>query len=284
MLRLIVHADDFGLSERVNEGILQAHLGGIVTSASIMANGNAFEHAAQICRDVPSLDVGIHLTLVEERPILEANAVPSLVDASGRLHDRAATFTKKYLSGKIRLQDVRAELEAQIRKVLRHKINASHLDSHQHLHMFPQILDTTIRLARKYRIPAVRLPRETIRLYMFNGHRTVRRMLQLLTLNIFCRLGKKTISQRTDHFAGFFLSGNLHKQNLQKLLQSLPPNGTCELMCHPGLDDSNTPYSHWGYHWSNELTALADPEITDFLRKKGIRLISYRQLARAPQF
>jgi hopanoid biosynthesis associated protein HpnK len=279
MLKLIVHADDFGLSEKVNDGILQAHQSGILTSASIMANGAAFEHAVDICRAVPTLDVGIHLTLVEEEPVLKANLVPSLVDVTGRLHPHATTFTRRYLAGKIRLEEVQCELEAQTRKVMSHGVTVSHLDSHQHLHMLPQILDITIKLAKKYGIAAIRLPRETIRGHMLKGEGAVPRVLQLLTLNMFCRLGKNTNSVRTDNFVGFFHGGNLHKKNLHKLIESLPTSGTCELMCHPGFDDSRSRYGHWGYHWSSELTALTDPEIAELLRQRGVDLISYRQLA-----
>ena len=75
---------------------------------------------------------------------------------------------------------------------------------------------------------------------------------------------------RTDHFIGFFLGGNLHKKNLRKVLQHLPLTGACELMCHPGLDDPNTRYNHWGYHWADELSALTD------------QLISHHQLANLP--
>jgi hopanoid biosynthesis associated protein HpnK len=279
VLNLIVHADDFGLSEKVNQGILHAHQTGILTSASIMANGSAFEHAVGICQAVPTLDAGIHLTLVEEEPVLKANLVPSLVDGTGRLHRHATTFTGRYFAGKIRLQEVQCELEAQIQKVMSHGVTVSHLDSHQHLHMLPQILDITINLARKYGIEAIRLPRETIRLYMLGGEAAVSRVLQLLMLNMFCGLGKNTNSVRADHFVGFFFSGNLHKKNLHKLFESLPTAGTCELMCHPGLDDPTTRYGHWGYHWADELTALTDPEIAEFLRQRGIRLISYCELA-----
>jgi len=175
-------------------------------------------------------------------------------------------------------------LEAQIEKVMSHGIPISHLDSHQHLHMLPQILKMTIRLAKQYDIPAIRLPREPVRLHMISGEGGLPRILQLLILNIFCSLGKNRIELRPDHFAGFCFGGNLDKKNLQTLLQSLPDSGTCELMCHPGLDDPNSRYRHWGYHWQDELSALIDPEIADFLRQKGIQLVSYRQFGQLPGF
>src|SRR4051812_1864993 len=104
MLSLIVNADDLGLSEAVNQGIAEAHTNGIVTSASIMANGAAFDHAVRLCQSIPSLDVGIHLTLVEEQPLLSRETIPTLVSDRERFHRHAKTFIKKYASGEIRLQ------------------------------------------------------------------------------------------------------------------------------------------------------------------------------------
>jgi hopanoid biosynthesis associated protein HpnK len=277
--KLIVHADDFGLSEKVNDGILHAHLHGILTSASVMANGRAFEHAIRICRSVPTLDVGVHLTLVEEPPVLPREQIPSLVNGEGRFHRHAMTFLKKYVAGRIRLTEVRRELEAQIERVASSGIGISHLDSHQHLHILPQILNLTVDLAGEYGIPAIRLPYETPRFYMLGSRKTFSRLPQLLGLNLFCQLGRKAIPLRTAHFAGFFFGGNLQKKNLHKALQFLPSTETCELMCHPGLEDEYAAYRHWRYHWAEELLALTDPEIADFLSARGIRLISYRQLA-----
>jgi len=281
MLKLIVNADDFGLSETVNEGILKAHEAGVLTSASIMANGAAFEHAVSICRRIPSLDVGIHLTLVEEEPVVKANQVRSLVDATGRLHRSAATFTRRYFAGKIRLQELQCELEAQICKVMSSGIAVSHLDAHQHLHMLPQVLEITTKLAKKYGIEAIRFPREAIRSYMFKGEGAVRRLLQLLVLTTFCHLGKNMTAVRTDHFLGFFFGGKLNKDSLHQLIKSLPTNGSCELMCHPGCEDTMTRYAHWRYHWSSELAALTDSETAELLRQSGVTLISYRQLVQA---
>ena len=103
MTILIVHADDLGISKKVNEGILQAHTQGILTSASIVANGAAFEHAIEICNSFPTLDVGVHLTLVEEQPLLNTEVIESLVNGERRFHHNAKEFAKKYLMGRIRL-------------------------------------------------------------------------------------------------------------------------------------------------------------------------------------
>ena len=102
--------------------------------------------------------------------------------------------------------------------------------------------------------------------------------MQLLVLKFLCSVGRYADLLRTEHFIGFLFGGNMSKKNLKKVLEHLPHYGICELMCHPGLDDQDTSYSHWGYSCSEELNALIDPEISEFIHHKRIHLISYRQL------
>jgi len=279
MAKLIVHADDFGLSETINEGILHAHLRGILTSTSLIANGAAFEHAIGICQSTPTLDVGVHLTLVEEEPVLDVDLLPSLVNGKGRFHHHATIFATRYLTGKVCLAEVHYELEAQIQKVIRRGVRVSHLDSHQHLHMLPQILRITVELAKHYGIPAIRFPGERMRVDMLRENKSVTRVFHLFVLNLLCCMGRNANTLRTDYFVGFFFGGRLHKKNLKKVLENIPLEGTCELMCHPGFDDPKRLYSHWGYHWSDELSALVDQDISHFLRHNGIELVSYRHLS-----
>ena len=277
-MKLIVHADDFGISEKVNEGILQAYLYGILTSTSIMANGRAFDDAVSIARSNPNLDVGIHLTLSEESPLLAREDIATLVGANGTFHGHAIEFSKRYLLGKIKLEHVRKELKAQVKRILKAGICASHLDSHQHLHMLPGVLDIVVELSKEYCIPGIRLPWESG--LVANIRRIpLDRIVQGLALNLFCRIGSGKIERKADVFAGFLHSGKLNRNNLLTVLTNLGPNGTCEIMCHPGVEDRNSCYKHWGYHWSDELSALMDEEVWDVLQQKGVELISYRHLA-----
>ena len=280
MTILIVHADDLGISKKVNEGILQAHTQGILTSASIVANGAAFEHAIEICNSFPTLDVGVHLTLVEEQPLFNTDVIESLVNGEGRFHYNAKEFAKKYLMGRIRLREVKQELEAQIRKVLSSGINVSHLDSHQHIHMLPKIHEITVEIAKQYGIPAIRSTRERFHSGMLKDRTLFSRLFFLLVLNRIPRQIEDPAVLKTDHFFGFFYSGILNKANLMNVIEYLPSDGTCELMCHPGLDDPQSPYSHWKYSWQDELQALLDRELPGILQKKGVTLISYRDFAR----
>lgn len=278
MGRLIIHADDFGLTEKVNTGILQGFLEGSVTSTSIMATGTAFEHAIAICQDVPTLDAGIHLTLVGEKPILSGEVIKSLVNQEGRLHDHTRHFVQRYYCGHISLKEVQLELEAQIQKVLNTGIEISHLDSHQHLHMLPHIRSITVSLAQKYNIAAVRFPCEQVSFAMLRDRPCFPRIIQLLVLDAFCYMGRTMNVARTDRFFGFLYGGKMNKRNLLKTIERLPETGICELMCHPGVQDPDSPYTFWGYHWQDELNALLDPDIKTLLNHKGISLVSYRDL------
>jgi predicted glycoside hydrolase/deacetylase ChbG (UPF0249 family) len=113
---------------------------------------------------------------------------------------------------------------------------------------------------------------------MLGGAPAPGRLLQLIVLNGFCRLSGRHPSIRTDHFFGFYFGGRLNKENLRTVLDQLPASGTCELMCHPGLDDAGSAYGHWGYSWKAELDALTDTEIAGLIRARAIELASYANL------
>lgn len=276
--KLIVHADDFGISEDINEGILKAHLSGILTSTSIIASGMAFEQAIEICHATPTLDIGVHLTLVEEQALLAPQQVPSLAGHDGTLPGNARDFVKKYFTGRISLSEVKAELEAQISKVVSCGVTVSHLDGHQHLHMLPAIYKITKDLAKKYNIPAIRIPNENLSAYMFQKTGMAGRLIELLVLKMFCVLVDRRDTITTDFYCGFFFGGNLAKGNLMTVLKNLPATGSCEIMCHPGLERNDAGQYDWGYHWMDELNALTDQEIAEYIQGKEIRLVSYRDI------
>lgn len=280
--RLIVHADDLGISESVNSAIKEAHVNGVVTSASIMAVGAAFGHAVDICRSLPELDIGVHLTLIEERPLLPVDDVPSLVTPGGNFHESASAFTRRYFLRQLSLREVYLELDAQIRHVVDTGLSVSHLDSHQHIHMLPGIFDVTIILAEKYGIPAVRIPHEKLRLNLLLRAPSLARTAQQLVLGGFCLAATRRMGsvRRTDHFAGFLFGGAMNRENIQRVLKNLPPDGCIELMCHPNLSSSDGLYDHWNYDGAGELEALIDPTLPKQFDDLGIQLISYANLER----
>jgi hopanoid biosynthesis associated protein HpnK len=273
--RLIVHADDFGLSEAVNRAVIAAHENGIVTSTSIMAGGAAFEHAAALARSQPSLDVGVHLTLTEQRPV--AANVPSLLDRNGELPAHATDLARRRALGKVSMADVRIELEAQIRRVLDAGVTPTHLDGHQHVHVLPGVAQVVLELARAFGIAAVRYPAERLRGYMLRDPARMKRVTEQLAVAGLSALSPLKALRRSDDFVGFYFGGRLNERNLRTVLERLRPRGTTELMCHPGFDDPKSRYGHWGYAWAEEAAALASPAIRELLAARGVRLIGYRE-------
>jgi hopanoid biosynthesis associated protein HpnK len=274
--RLIVNADDFGLSESVNRAVIEAHENGIVTSTSIMAGGAAFENAAVLATRCPTLDVGVHLTLTEQRPV--ADSVPSLVGPDGKFAPHATQLAKRCLRGAISLADVHKELDAQVQRVRAYGLRPTHLDGHQHVHVLPGVARVVANLARKHDIHAVRVPTERPRRYMLKDVGSLKRLAEQIALGLFGELSPLKPLRRVDRFVGFYYGGRLDEQNLRTVLERLPAGKTVELMCHPGLDDSKSQYGHWHYAWAAETAALTSPRIRELIAEQGVRLIGYRDV------
>ncbi len=160
MMQLIVNADDFGLTEAVNKGIVEAHVRGIVTSTTIMANGRAFDAAVSTSRRVPGLGIGVHLNLTAGEPVAPARNIPSLVDRHERLHWSPGRLLRALVARKVNLAEIETELRAQITKVFGAGIRPTHLDGHKHVHLLPGVSQIVIRVAQEFSITAIRCPRE----------------------------------------------------------------------------------------------------------------------------
>ena len=273
-LKLIVNADDFGISEAVNHGIAEAHDRGIVTSTSLMATGSAFEHAVALARGRPSLAVGVHLVLTEHRPLLGATAVPSLVGPSGTFAPHLKRLLGPVLRGRVALAEIRAELDAQIRRVREAGVAVGHLDGHQHVHVLPGVASVVAELARSYEIPAVRYPAERLRGYMLRDPRLLRRLAEQTALRAFSSASALKRLRRSDDFVGFYFGGRLDEPNLRTVLAGLPTGGTVELMCHPGDEGMRPPSGDWQYAWAAERDALMSPRIRDLVLARGVQLVS----------
>jgi chitin disaccharide deacetylase len=279
MKNLIVNADDFGLAESVNDGICEAHRNGILTSTSLMANGKAFDHAIRSIRTLPSLDVGIHLTFVEEQPISDTRSIPTLVRSDGFLHNSIKSILSRYLNNALSIDEVQQEARLQIEKILDHRIRITHLDSHQHIHLLPKIFDVVLRLATKYRIPFIRIPSENIGVFRFNIFKYMKRYSEQRVLYALCKRAKKKYKQANLGFLGFLFGGNLNRRNLTAVLQNTEPLKTYELMCHPGISNRVDGYMHWKYRWKDEFDALTDPFIKTMLRSNNYKLISFNGIS-----
>ncbi len=266
--RLIVNADDFGFTADVNEGILEAHTQGILTSTTLMANGDAFDHAVRLAREHPGLDVGCHLALVGGNSVLAP--------------DRALPASVAQLLGAIvsRRMPIQEELAAQVNRILAAGIQPSHLDTHKHTHLAPPVLDAVARLSEEFRIPWVRrpfdLPRTAARGAAPWLKRTTSDGLRFLSAR-FERVLRRHHCRTTDHFAGFQLTGRFRAAELVRLIRSLPP-GLTEFMCHPGkcgpaLRAARTRLKE---SRAEELAALTAPEVRHALETAEIELVNFR--------
>ena len=256
---------------------MRAFQSGIVTSTSLLVTGSAFEDAVALARQNPELDVGLHLALVEERAVLGPDVLPTLVDETGRFPRTSAEFIRRAILGGINWLEVEREIAAQIALFQETGLRLSHLDSHQHLHMFPPVFQIVRRLARWVENVWIRNP---VGPWRKSPDTPMGRWVQRLGLNLTClsarRLRDGSQPQMPDGMYGFEVSGRLTRSALEQILRKIP-DGLYELICHPGEDDAETRtrYSHWGYRWAEELEALTAPETRVVLQEQGIVLTSF---------
>jgi predicted glycoside hydrolase/deacetylase ChbG (UPF0249 family) len=264
--QLVVNADDFGFTPDVNRGIVDAHRGGILTGTTLMANGAAFEDAVRLARETPSLDVGCHLVLVGDRSLVSGKPLP---------------LTVGHLLAALALGDIRPyeELAAQVRRILDAGIRPTHLDTHKHTHLAPPVLDAVARLSETFGIRWVRRPFD-FPLSALRG--TVPRLKRVtndamgLLRQRFHRVLARHGCRTTDHFAGFQITGRFCTAELVELLESLP-DGSTELMCHPGYCGQSLRAARTRLKESREreLEALTAVETRTALERYGIELVGY---------
>jgi chitin disaccharide deacetylase len=255
---LIPNADDFGYTRDVNEGIIHAHRQGILTATTLMATGRAFDHAVELARQNPSLDVGVHLVLVG------ADGFPPTV----------ARLTTEIALGRIRIYD---ELSKQVRKVLGAGLQPSHLDTHKHTHLLPPVLDAVARIASEFQIPWVRRPFD---LPLHGGGVPWHRQALSKGLGFararFHRVLTRHGCRTTDHFAGFQITGHYDAAELARLIRDLP-EGVTEFMCHPGFCTEELRATHTRLKESRqrELDALTSAEVRAAIQESGVTLARY---------
>jgi chitin disaccharide deacetylase len=284
---LIVNADDLGWTEGVNRGIAEAHRGGLVTSASLLANGRAFVSARDLARSNPELGVGVHLNLSNGTPTASPEDIGGLLNANGLLHYTTDSLFLRIVTRRLDLDEVQREWEAQIRKIRAAGIIPTHLDGHKHVHMLPGLFEIAVRLAKKHGIRAIRVSHEDskLRALLSSGAQQNTTMLlkqagQARALKLLARNARELADHAglvtTDYFCGIAQTGSLTGEGLESLLKNLP-DGTTEFMCHPGYADSDLQASATRLQQSRqaELHILTDERVRKLVATEGIRLISY---------
>jgi len=284
---LIVNADDLGWTEGVNRGIAEAHRRGIVTSASLLANGSAFASGVELARTTPGLGVGVHLNLSDGQPVAERELVTTLLNDRGEFAGRPESLLMRLARRSVLLSEIEQEWEAQIQKVRDAGVEPTHLDGHRHVQMLPGLFEIALRLAKRHGIAAVRISHEesSLRAALSAGAKqkgtvVMKQGVQARGLKLLAPDAREQAERAgiaaTDYFCGIAQTGELTREGVLRLLEVLP-EGATELMCHPGYVDAELAKSATRLQASRqaEVEILTDTEIRNLVASQGIRLIDY---------
>ncbi len=301
--RLILNADDFGLTPGINRAVIDLHQAGVLTSATLMATGPAFEDAANLARRFPRLGVGCHIVLLDGTPVLSPERIPSLLtpapssDQTSTLRPTLAAFVLALSLGRLREDDLYREAFAQAEKLQQSGIRVTHLDTHKHVHIFPLVTRVLLRVAQKLGIAAIRNPFEP-RWNRRLGHGSPIRRLQIESLSTlepsFRRqpafrawTGSPILSsaapnpaglniQTTDGTLAISATGSLDRPRLRDVLTRLP-DGVWEICCHPAYVDSHLSHvrTRLREHRETEREALLEVIPDALARDASLTLINY---------
>jgi predicted glycoside hydrolase/deacetylase ChbG (UPF0249 family) len=238
-----VNADDFGLTAGVNRAVLELHRAGVLTSTTLMARAGATDAAIALARETPSLGTGCHIVLVDGQPVSPADRIPSLIDSkTGCFYSSLTAFLPRLFTGRIHTGDIEREAAAQIALLKDRGVPLTHVDTHKHTHMFPAVLRPVLRAARAAGIAAIRNPFEPAwAVHATAGAQWARclevsalRKLRASCIGIVAEHGFAT----TDGTIAVVGTGVLNAGTVRSLLRAMP-EGTWELVTHPGYNDAD---------------------------------------------
>ncbi|HEY1901493.1 MAG TPA: ChbG/HpnK family deacetylase [Terracidiphilus sp.] len=279
MRRLIVNADDFGLTRGVNRAVMDLHRKGMLTSATLMARAAATEEAMGLGLATPSLGVGCHLVFVDGVPVLPPRDIPTLADRKmGLFYPKLGAFLRLALLGRIRSEEMEAEAAAQIALLQGRGLLLTHIDTHKHTHMFPMVLRPLLRAARAAGIRAVRNPFEPAWSRRATAGAPVLRRLEVSLLRQLEPAFRRIVADEglvtTDGALGVLATGTLDATTISRLLQHVPP-GTWELVTHPGYNDEDLARAHTRLRQSREIEREALAAVD---KHQNLELISFAEL------
>ncbi|MBE7212982.1 MAG: hopanoid biosynthesis-associated protein HpnK [Gluconacetobacter diazotrophicus] len=265
--RVLFSADDFGLSEAVNEGIERAHREGVLSTASLMVAGAAAADAVRRARRLPDLRVGLHLVVIEGPAVSPPAAIPRLLDGTGAFPSDQLRLGIDYFFRPVVRQQLRREIAAQFDAFRATGLVLDHANAHKHMHLHPTVGAMLISEGLRHGLPAVRIPAEPSAPLAEPepfGARALRSWTVLLRSQA-RRAGLRT----NDHCFGLRWTGRMTADRVRALLPRLPP-GFSELYFHPAaardpiLDRLMPDYAH-----EAELAALSDPALPALLSTAG---------------
>jgi len=281
--KLIVTGDDFGLAVPVNEAIEEAHRRGILTTASLMIGGAAARDAVERAKRLPSLKVGLHLVLVEGRPVLPSREIPDLVDGRGEFSTRLVGAGLNFFFRPGVRRQLEAEIRAQFLAFQETGLLLDHVNAHNHMHLHPTVLGLILKVGREFGLRAMRVPYEPV----FPSWRASRRglvsklagwMLLYPWIQILKVRLRRAGIRCNDFVFGLNDSGHLHQDIFLRLL-SCVPQGVTEIYCHPAtrrcaeLDRTMPDYEH-----EQEFKALVSPAVREAIAASGFQRIAFSEL------
>jgi len=284
--RLVINADDFGLSPGINRAVSKAHSEGILTSATLFANFPSFNEAIALARKAPGLGVGVHLNVIEGKPLLSGEELPDILAEDGTFLGSLSRLLRRYLLAPKRvLRQVALEWGAQIDRFLSSGLHPTHIDSHKHIHAFPPFFRLAVGLASRRGIRAIRLPRESSSwLVSFRGapRPGLFRCISSSALNVFFKWNLSLATsgglKTTGSCYGIAATGKMTVERFESILWDFPgPTG--EIVMHPGYRDDELPVpTRLRESRESELEILLDTGLKTLVEKLGIRLIHFGNL------
>lgn len=285
MKSLIINADDAGLSGSINEAVRACYRANVITGTSLMACGTKFAEAAGMLGRIGRPEVGVHLTLTGGLPpcTQDRMRIRSLLREGGRFPRDHRSFAALYFRRKIAPEHVRTELAEQIEKVKNGGLRVTHLDGHEHIHMFPDVLKVTLSLALEFGVPYVRLPRENARVLRWAF--SIRDLIRYASLRSFTPGAVDQMSRakivHNDRFLGHFHAGRISDDILSSMMDGLG-EGVTELAVHPAVMSRELlDESPWHRNAQRELDVLLSGNWRQRALIGGIRLISHREASGA---
>ena len=270
--RLVVNADDLGRSPSINEAVIEAHTGGILTTASLMVSEPSCAEAVRLAHEHPSLGVGLHLTLLLGRSALPAGRIPGLVNTRGEFRSGPVMSGLRYFFQRSLREQLRAELHEQFKRFRESGLLLDHVNGHLHLHLHPVVLDLLMQDAAVLGIERARLTFDPLGIdrIISNGHRAYRyshaviyRVLSARARRAF----KRQNVRHTRHVFGLLRNGRVDERYVLDLLSRLPA-GDSELYSHPSL-----------HEFHHEFEALVSPAVKETVERLDIQLIRYQDLS-----
>lgn len=281
MKQLIITSDDFGLSAGVNAAVEKGWRDGILTCASIMPGGAAFDEALQIARRNPGLQVGLHLTLVQGKAVLPQAQIPGLVNEAGDFSDNPVAAGMRYFFDKGLYKQLLREIEAQIERVVDSGIPLSHIDGHLNIHLHPTVFGFLTELMPRYGISSFRLSRERLAHNLrFDRQRRLGKTVERIIFGALAAHARPHLDRLGIRYAGevkgVLNSGRMTEAYLLNIIGGLN-EGLTELYFHPGiLPDAEITRRMPDYRHAEELAAIISPRVRQKLAESHIGLCNYR--------